>query len=129
MKITFEVPEWSNKKIISIFAGTELLAQRQIKVIFDQKEKKHKNIILPIKIKPENGRCNGCGDCCSNSGSPFYPYLLEDVKKRLNNYIYSKKGKCPLLTDDGCILKNKIPFACISSNCEGKTENCTERLL
>ncbi len=99
MKIEFEIPEWTNGRNIYIFAGTELLGFKECIIthtIFNE----HKSTYLPLKIKYENGRCTGCGECC--------------------------KG-CTFLRPDGCSFKAWIPFSCAKSICT-KYEGCTERL-
>ena len=62
MRIEFEVPEWAMGKHIYIFAGMELLGDKQVRVI--HKDGKHATYYLPLRIKPADGRCSGCGDCC-----------------------------------------------------------------
>jgi len=124
MKIEIDVPDWAENKRISIFAGNELLAQRDVLSIYNPKTNKHELHQQPFKIKI--GRCSGCGDCCKEGGSPFPQKMLDEIKKRLKNYTYQKNSPCPLVAEDGCILKGKILFSCASSNCEGWSENCTE---
>jgi len=120
------LPSWTDQLRISVFAGNELVAQRDVISIFNPITKKHEMHVQPFKIKV--GRCCGCGDCCGEGGSPFPPKMLEEVKQRLKDYEYSKHTPCPFLADDGCILKGKILFSCASSNCEGWSKNCTEVL-
>ena len=128
MKIELTIPKWAENKRISVFAGNELIAQNEVVRKFNKETKKHDIIIHhPFKIKM--GRCNGCGDCCNTGGSPFPLKMLEEVKKRLKDYEFKPNGICPLVDKDGCILKGKIPFSCASSNCEGWSENCTERFI
>lgn len=125
VKIELEIPEWAENRRISVFAGSELLAQKDVIVKFNKETKKHDIIIhQPLKIKI--GRCTGCGDCCGEGGSPFPEKMLEEIKRRLKDYKYSKNSPCPLLDEFGCILKGKILFSCASSNCEGWSKNCTE---
>ncbi len=131
VKIEFELPKWAVGRNIHIMAGTELLGRMEFR-----REKNRingkveiKEYYLPLKLKPENGRCIGCGDCCSMGGSFASKGLLDEISKRLSNYEYSKKGACPLLGDIGCIMGSKIPFSCLRSNCEEWSENCTEKLI
>ncbi|MHA1440264.1 MAG: hypothetical protein ACTSPK_00180 [Candidatus Heimdallarchaeota archaeon] len=124
MKIEFEVPEWAKNRRISIFAGNELLAQKNVLSTFNPETKKHEFHQQKLRIKV--GRCSGCGDCCNTGGSPFPEKMLEEIKKRLKNYNYQQGIPCPLVDKDGCILKGKILFSCASSNCEGWSKNCTE---
>jgi len=127
MKIEFEIPDWAENRRISIFAGSELLAQKDVIIKFNKETKKHDIIEYP-SIKVKIRRCSGCGDCCGEGGSPFPKKMLEEVKSRLKDYEYSQHTPCPLLAEDGCILKGKILFSCASSNCEGWSEHCTEVL-
>lgn len=131
VKIEFEIPDWASGRNIYIFAGTELLGIKESHIYFNKQEKKHQVDTSPvIKLKPVDGRCNGCGDCCSQGGSPFPQDMLADMQFRLADYIYSKTGRCPMLDDkEGCIMKGRIPFSCARSNCEGWSENCTEKLI
>lgn len=99
MKIEFEVPEWAIGKHIYIFAGSELLGEKQSIVVHEGG--KHVTIHLPLKIKQKDGRCNGCGECC--------------------------KG-CPFITPNGCLFKNRIPFSCVRSVCT-HFEGCTEKFV
>lgn len=99
MSIEFELPEWSIGKHIYIFAGTELLGFKECIISHDI----HKNHIITYKklrIKPKDGRCTGCGECC--------------------------KG-CTFLRPDGCSFKGWIPFSCAKSICS-PYKGCTERL-
>lgn len=125
MKIEFEIPKWTENRRISIFAGSELLAQKNVLSIFNPETKKHE--FYPQTLRIKIGRCNGCGDCCKTGGSPFPPKMLKEIKKRLKDYKYESNGVCPLVDEFGCILKGKILFSCASSNCEGWSNNCTER--
>lgn len=131
MKIEFEVPDWAIGRTIFIFAGRELLAKKETIVEFNKQLKKHIiNPIQPLQIKSKDDyRCSGCGDCCSTGGSPFPQKMLAEISYRLDNYKYNKEGRCPLLGEDGCIMKGSIPFSCAKSNCEGWSENCTEKLI
>jgi len=116
--------DWTKGKRISVFAGSELIAQKDCLSVFNKDTKVHDLITQSFKVK--TGRCNGCGDCCGTAGSPFPKKMLADIQSRLKDYKYSTDGPCPLLAEDGCILKGKILFSCASSNCEGWSENCTE---
>lgn len=98
MKIEFDVPEWVIGKHIYIFAGAELLGIKEVKIVHENG--KHVTKYLPLKIKPNEGRCNGCGVCCEG---------------------------CSSLSQDGCSLKAEIPFKCIRSICT-HIEECSERL-
>ncbi len=134
IRISFEVPDWVKGRHIYLFAGTELLGKKEFR-----KEKIRdnrgniiiKNYYLPIKLKVKpQFRCNGCGDCCSTGGSPFSQEMLSEIQFRLNDYQWQGSGtKCPLLDNNGCIMKGTIPFSCAKSNCEGWSENCSEKLI
>ncbi len=89
-----------------------------------------KEYYLPLKIKTDQSmRCNGCGDCCSTGGAFTSNEIINEMRDRLNNYTYKQTGRCVFLDDDiGCIMKGSIPFSCAKSNCEGWSENCTEKL-
>jgi hypothetical protein len=129
MRITFDLPDWAIGKTINIFAGKELLAKKKVKVVYDgENHIQTEDQSLMVKTLPEY-RCNGCGDCCSQGGSPFPQKMLAEITYRLDNYTFSKNGKCPLLGEDGCIMKGSIPFSCAKSNCEGWSENCSEKLI
>ena len=98
MKIEFEVPDWAYGKRIYIFAGHELLGDKR--TIVSHKDRKHVVGYQPLRIKPADGRCTGCGTCC--------------------------KG-CTFITPSGCLLGSKIPHSCARSLCTG-FDGCTERL-
>lgn len=111
-------------------AGTELLGQMEYWVEKIRKNGKvtRNEYYLPYKHKSENGRCNGCGDCCS-TGLPFSGDKAIDIVNRLQDHIKNEfHGACPLLDEDGCSLGNNIPFACLRSDCSS-FENCTEKLI
>jgi hypothetical protein len=130
VKVTFDIPDWAIGRHIHIFAGVELLGQMEFRSekIKTEDGVKRENHYMPLKMKV--GRCNGCGDCCGTGGSPFSFQLLEEIKQRLMFYEHQGTGTaCPLLGDSGCILGSAIPFQCASSNCEGWSENCTEKLV
>ena len=99
MRISFGVPKWAIGKHIYIFAGSELLGEKQARVIHEGG--KHVIKYLPLKIKQEDGRCNGCGVCCRD---------------------------CPFISPSGCSFKNKIPFSCARSVCT-HFEGCTEKFV
>jgi len=133
VKIELEIPDWAIGRHITVLAGVELLAQMQF--IYTKTTNPDGTITrikkyMPMAVKPEDGRCNGCGDCCSTGGSPFSKGLLEKIQSRLKDYEWQGTGNpCPLLGDEGCTLGTSIPYSCISSNCEGWSENCTEKLI
>ncbi len=133
MKIEVNVPDWAIGKDIYLFSGSELLGHLQFhykKTRQDDGSILRENKYFPLKLKPAEGRCNGCGDCCSTGGSPFNKHTLYEIQSRLLNYDYAGSGtKCPLLADDGCVMRGSIPFSCAKSNCEGWSENCTEKLV
>jgi len=121
MKIEFEVPEWAIGKHIHIFAGTELLGNKEARVYHE--DGKHKIMYLPLKIKQEDGRCNGCGNCCqiiSDKDSFFLKTMQEVLLKNLDS------GICPFYSDDGCVLKSFTPFSCLRSDCSG-IKGCSEK--
>lgn len=121
MRIEFEVPEWAIGKHIHIFAGNELLGNKEVRTVHHNG--KHVTEYLPLKIKPNDGRCNGCGDCCqilSHKDEIF----LRTIKEKLENF---ESGPCPFATDEGCALKSFTPFSCLRSVCS-QIGNCSERL-
>jgi len=99
MNIEFKLPKWSIGKHIYIFAGVELLGFKEC-VISHDINKNHIIAYKKLRIKPGDGRCTGCGECC--------------------------KG-CIFLRTDGCSFKAWIPFSCAKSICTNY-EGCTERL-
>lgn len=99
IEIKFIIPEWALGKTIHIFAGRELLGVKEC-IISHDKNYNHISTYKPLRIKPEDGRCTGCGECC--------------------------KG-CTFLRSDGCSFKGWIPFSCAKSICTDY-EGCTERL-
>lgn len=98
MKIEFEVPNWAIGKHIYIFAGRELLGKMDCSVFHE--DGKHMTQYSELRLKPADGRCTGCGECCKS---------------------------CPFLRPQGCLLGVMIPFSCIRSVCTDY-EGCTERL-
>lgn len=124
MKITLDIPEWAIGKHIHIFAGSELLGQMSYHI--SKVNGKRISKYLPLKIKPEDGRCSGCGECCL---SGFSPTTLGYMKKCLEHYDpdIDMDEPCPFLEKIGCGLGNNIPFSCIRSYCIN-FEGCTERL-
>lgn len=133
VKIELEVPDWVIGKHIYLFAGTELLATKEFRREKNRVNGKIeiKEYYLPIKIKADQSmRCNGCGDCCSTGGAFASKEIIDEMRKRLSDYVYSNEGNCVFFDDEiGCIMKGSIPFSCAKSNCEGWTENCTEKLI
>jgi hypothetical protein len=133
MRVSFDLPDWAVGKDINIFSGRELVGK--LEYHYEKKKQKdgklsRKKYYSPIKLKPADGRCNGCGDCCSTGGSPFSRDILNQIRWRLDDYEWQGTGtKCPLLAEDGCVMKGSIPFSCAKSNCEGWSENCTEKLV
>lgn len=137
MKIEFEVPDWAIGRQINIFAGSELLGQK----IFHRDKNRAdgklttKEYYTPLQIKTkEEYKCNGCGDCCNMSGVP------EKIVDRIKEYAIldatggKRETACPMLGREelghfGCILGAWIPFSCAKSNCEGWSENCSEKLV
>lgn len=131
MKVTFDIPKWAFGKTIHIFAGTELLANKEFrreknKVNGKIEVKEH---YLPLKIKSNDERCNGCGDCC-NTGLPMNKQQTIDLTDRLLKYLNKDDftKPCPILNENGCSLGPNIPFGCIRSVCSD-FDNCTERLI
>jgi len=124
MKIELEIPEWAIGKHIYIFANEEILAIKEAKI--SKKDGEHILSYLPLKIKPEDGRCNGCGSCCSD-GSPFSKNTILEMKKLLQT-IKDYDNPCPFLTDKGCLLGTKIPFSCARSICSNY-EECNEKMI
>lgn len=132
MKIEFEIPDWAIGRHINIFAGIELLGQMAFRYEKNRTPEglEKKKYYLPLKLKGKDGRCNGCGDCCGTGGSPFPASLLEEIKQRLMFYEHQGTGTpCPLLGREGCVMGSSIPFQCANSNCEGWSENCTEKMI
>ena len=99
MKITFRVPDWALGSNINIFAGRELLGVKRC--LISHEDGKHVSKYLPLEIKPKEGRCTGCGECC--------------------------KG-CPFSTPTGCMLGSRIPYSCLRSVCTNNFAGCTEIL-
>jgi hypothetical protein len=126
MKIEFKVPEWALGRHIYIFAGNELLGNKEVRVSHKLTNGKWEHITtyLPLKIKPADGRCTGCGTCC-NTTSPNRKLIIA-MKKALHGFRdYGKR--CPFITDSGCMLGPRIPYSCVRSLCTDY-EGCTERL-
>jgi hypothetical protein len=129
MKIIFDLPDWAIGSHISIVAKGKLLGYARFA---KKKEYVNGKLVItkyyePVKIKPDNGHCNGCGDCC-NSGSPFIREEWEQIKEIVNTK-ENKSGKpCPFITPDGCFLArfNDTPLSCIISDCSISFENCSE---
>lgn len=98
------MPEWARGKHLYIFAGAELLGFKEC-IITHSDRNEHGNIThitayKQLRIKPEDGRCNGCGKCCNG---------------------------CPFLKPQGCSFVQMIPFSCVKSICTDY-EGCTEKL-
>lgn len=132
--VTFDIPEWAIGRHINIFAGTELLGKMQYikhKIPLHYGGVYRSSYYKPLTIKnDESMRCSGCGDCCSTGGAFAHEDILHNMKERLNNYTYSQEGACVFYdTNTGCIMKGSIPFSCAKSNCEGWSDNCTEKLI
>jgi hypothetical protein len=122
MRIEFEVPKWAYGKHIHIFAGAELLGNKECRIVHEDGE--HVVKYLPLKIKQESGRCNGCGICCESSKLP-----VSLVDKMLEAITTHEGDSCEFLGDNGCILGAFIPFSCVRSvmtNLEGCSEKLTE---
>ena len=124
MQITIDIPDWAKERHIYVFAGDELLAIQEIHTVHQDGE--HVLVRQPLRVKPDDGRCNGCGVCC-NDGTVIPKNLLEEMKTRLADYKYSDSEPCPFLDSDGCILGSIKPFSCITSVCS-HYEGCTEVL-
>jgi hypothetical protein len=122
VKIEFDIPEWAIGRNITIFAGTELLGYTD----FVRKKKPLREFYSPLKVK--DGRCNGCGTCCETAGSPFSKEQVFNLVLRLDEWTYQDDGKCPLLGENGCILRKQIPFSCARSDCSHFDE-CTESFI
>lgn len=131
VKIEFDIPKWAIGKHIYIFANKELLAQLEYnvkKIRNDNGNIIRKQKYFPLKLKPDDGRCNGCGDCCA-TGLPFNKEKAIDIIKRLTEYTENNcEGACPFLDNNGCSLGINIPFGCAKSDCS-KFENCTEKFV
>jgi hypothetical protein len=121
IKIEFKVPEWAIGKHIYIFAGSELLGIKESRIY--HKNGEHIRTYLPLKIKMEDGRCNGCGDCC-NLLSTKDSLFLKTMYERLKDF---DEGSCPFSSDEGCVLKSFTPFSCLRSVCS-HIGNCSEKL-
>lgn len=125
MKIEFEVPEWAIGRNIYIFAGRELLGRKEAQVTHENG--KHIVKYLPIMVKPADGRCTGCSNCCKDNGLGVK--MVEHITKliiRKQKFNRESQG-CAFLGKDGCLLGSYIPFCCIRSVCTD-WEGCTERL-
>lgn len=122
MKIEFDVPEWVIGRQIYIFAGNELLADKRVQV--HHENGKHIVSYLPLRLKPEKGRCTGCGSCCATTSFSRKTFIA--MKKALHGFKDYEK-RCPFITDDGCMLGPKIPYSCVRSLCTDY-DGCTERL-
>jgi len=114
MKLAIDIPDWAIGGNIFIIGKRELLAYTF------STDKGY----TPLKIKTE--RCNKCGECCENLGSPFSRKMFEGLLKRLQEYDFQEFGRCPLLDDEkGCILGSDIPLGCVISDCS-RFDPCSE---
>lgn len=81
----------------------------------------------PMKIKPIDGRCTGCSNCCKDNGIgvKMVEYITKLIihKQKFNK----ESADCTFLGETGCKLGSYIPFSCIRSVCTD-WEGCTERL-
>ena len=136
MKVTFDIPDdsWAIGKNLYLFSGAELLGLLEFNYEKDKQDDGtliRKKQYLPLRLKPNDGRCTGCGDCC-NSGGPQQLDLVYQQFKMMDLFglKYDPRAPCPMLDSEiGCTLGSAIPFSCVSSNCEGWSENCTEKLV
>lgn len=119
------MPEWAYGKHIYIFAGKELLGKMECSIFHE--DGKHMAQYLPIKIKPADGRCTGCSNCCKDNGIGIK--MVEYITKLIiRKQKFNKESTdCTFLGKDGCQLGSYIPFSCIRSVCTA-WEGCTERL-
>jgi len=122
--IELEIPAWAKNRHIYIFAGDELLAFKEVRIVHHEGE--HVPIRQPLIVKTHDGRCTGCGTCC-NTGTVIPSKLLQEMKIRLAEYEYAESGPCPFLEDDGCILGSVKPISCAMSICSSY-DGCTEVL-
>lgn len=127
-QISLTLPEWAIGRHIYIFAGAELLATKEVRIVHENGD--HVAKYLPLKVKSNDGRCNpsSCfpNSCCATSAIPFSKTKFEEIKRRLNSYNHGDTP-CPLLGREGCILNVNIPFGCVNSICTS-FKGCTERL-
>lgn len=129
IEISFKLPAWAVGRHIYILAGAELLGKKECRIARGDKD--HAISYLPLEIKPEKGRCNGCGSCCGSASLP--PEILNDLLDRLLKVLGSGEipnltdGPCPFLTPSGCCLRGFIPFSCVKSVCS-QFANCSEYL-
>lgn len=119
--IKVEIPEWAKERNIYVFAGRELLASQE--VLITHQDGKHVPVRQPLMIKPEDGRCTGCGSCCSTSG--ISKKLLAEMKECLESH---SGDACPFLGEHGCIMRGWIPFSCAKSVCT-QYDGCTEYMV
>lgn len=121
VRIVIDIPEWAFGGNLYVISRKELLA-------YSHFERKKKGVYVtekytPLKIK--TNRCNGCGYCCENLGSPFSKKQHEAIQKQFQENTFQEFGRCPLLGDKGCILGKEIPLGCVISDCS-RFEPCTE---
>lgn len=121
MVVKIEIPEWAIGRHIYIFAGRELLGKCLANV--SHEDGKHKTRYGPLLMKPDDGRCNGCGNCCGTASIPEAIYNA--MKKHLEKPY--DKNRCVLLSESGCVMGGHVPFGCVKSVCTDY-EGCTERV-
>lgn len=130
-EITFEIPEWAVGRHISILAGIELLGRLD----FHRDKKKEngkltiKEYYKPLKLKTDQSmRCNGCGDCCGSAG--LQKEFLLRIAHKILQHDFDNNPACALYDPKhGCTMGMNTPTSCIISNCEGWSDNCSERLV
>lgn len=103
MKITLELPEWTEERHIRIFAGIEIVAYK---------------LASENTFRIKKSRCNFCGKCCM------------DVKV---DHMFGRDpitGDCQFLRQNGkiyeCGLGIGRPFSCCAS-VPNHISECTER--
>ncbi len=100
MKITIEIPKWAEKRNISVFAGTEVIALKEV------------NKKIKLKITP----CSKCGKCCEKL--KFHHFPIDNGR-----CVYLK----PYGTEQQiCSLGFARPFSCCSS-IDSKVDECSVR--
>lgn len=125
VKIEIDLPDWVLGSNIYIFAGRELVARKRCLITHD-KNKHHVMNYQPLEVK--TSRCNpeACKpfSCCTSSG--ISKRMIIEMLDALLEY-NSDNPNCPLLTDQGCLMKGWIPFSCAKSVCTSY-KGCTERV-
>lgn len=91
MKITIDIPEWAQERIICILAGIELLAFKPAR---------------ENKLYVKQIRCNECGKCCMNLER--HPLPVVD-----GQCVYLRRRPGTALTYH-CSLGGFRPYACCS---------------